>query len=59
MSLLITLLIGLLVGAVIFYLVRYAMGLLSVPQPIQNVVLVILILIAIVWILQVFGLLAL
>lgn len=57
MSLLITLLIGLLVGAVIFYLVRYAMGLLNVPQPIQNIVLVILILIAIIWILEQFGLL--
>lgn len=57
MSLLITLLIGLLVGVVIFFLVRYAMDLLHVPQPIYNIVLVILVLIAIVWILAQFGLL--
>lgn len=59
MSLLTTLLIGLLVGAVIFYLVRYAMGLLNVPQPIQNIVLVIMVLIAIVWIVERAGLLSL
>lgn len=58
MSLLMTLLIGLLVGCVIFYLVKYAMGLLNVPQPIYNIVLVILILIAIVWILRLFGLIS-
>lgn len=59
MSILITILIGLLVGAVIFFLVRYAMDLLKVPQPLYNIVLVIMVLIAIVWIVERAGLLSL
>lgn len=56
MSLLIPLLIALLVGAIVFVLVRYAMDLLKIPQPLYNIVLVILILIIIVWILERSGL---
>lgn len=52
----ISLLITLLIGAIIIYVVYLIVGMLSLPQPIKNIVFLIIGVIVLVWLLQTFGL---
>jgi len=52
---LIQLLIYLLVGGLVIYLVYWILGMLTLPQPVRNVILVILALIVLLWLLRTFA----
>jgi uncharacterized membrane-anchored protein len=54
---LIQLLIYLLIGGVIIYVVYWILGMLTLPQPAKQAILVVLAIIVLLWLLRTFGLL--
>lgn len=54
-SALINLLVYLLVGGLIIYVVMWIVGMLTIPQPVKNVITVIVAIIVLLWILSTLG----
>jgi hypothetical protein len=53
---LISLLIYLLIGGLIIWVVSYILGMLTLPQPAKQIILVVLAIIVLLWLLRTFGL---
>jgi hypothetical protein len=53
---LISLLIYLLIGGLIIWVVYYILGMLTLPQPVKQIILVVVAIIALLWLLRTFGL---
>jgi hypothetical protein len=53
---LISLLIYLLIGGLIIWVVSYILGMLTLPQPAKQVILIVLAIIVLLWLLRTFGL---
>jgi hypothetical protein len=53
---LIQLVIYLLFGGVVIYLVYWVLGMLTLPQPVKQIILVVVAIIALLWLLRTFGL---
>jgi hypothetical protein len=53
---LIQLVIYLLLGGLVIYLVYWVLGMLTLPQPVKQIILVVVAIIALLWLLRTFGL---
>jgi hypothetical protein len=53
---LVQLVIYLLLGGVVVYLVYWILGMLSLPQPVKQVILIVVAIVALLWLLRTFGL---
>jgi hypothetical protein len=53
---LISLLIYLLIGGLIIWVVYYILGMLTLPQPVKQIILVVVAIVALLWLLRTFGL---
>jgi len=49
------LLIDLLIGGLVIYLIYYILGMLAIPQPVKNIILIVVAIIAIIWLLGFLG----
>jgi hypothetical protein len=53
---LVQLVIYLLLGGLVIYLVYWVLGMLTLPQPVKQIILVVVAIIALLWLLRTFGL---